>query len=215
MPANNEIIYHTRATNTHDDHQFWPFRVPAKAFDSGQNTIAVEVHQGTPASSDTGFDLAIHGVKENRTTIPTASFRRLKVRTYLNETSKHGLRLASIPWSRFRSKRTERPPLVVEYTYQIEGRQHTESRDIAGKTESIYEIALRLAAQQISSPLRRACHAASASLVNRSRFKSFRQRVDLSCEFLVTFGDVLRVLRTGGFEPSRSCCRLVGAQDEN
>ncbi|MDP6586632.1 MAG: hypothetical protein QF535_18400, partial [Anaerolineales bacterium] len=52
----------------------------------GQNVIAAEVHQGTPASSDTGFDLAIQGIKQNRTIIPIGLANSLKARAYVNGT---------------------------------------------------------------------------------------------------------------------------------
>ncbi len=85
MPG-GEINFQTQAASTHDDHKFLPFDLPAELFTAGEHTVAVEVHQGTPASSDTGFDLRIQGVKENRTEIPLSSFDVLKARTFLNET---------------------------------------------------------------------------------------------------------------------------------
>ena len=52
----------------------------------GQNSIAAEVHQATPASSDTGFDLSIQGIKHNRTIIPIGSINSLQARVYINKT---------------------------------------------------------------------------------------------------------------------------------
>ena len=86
MPVKGEITYHTLAVRTHDERQFLEFEVPLELLRLGQNVIAAEVHQGTPASSDTGFDLAIQGIKQNRTIIPTGSVNLLKARAYVNGT---------------------------------------------------------------------------------------------------------------------------------
>jgi hypothetical protein len=84
MPPEGEITFSTRASRTHDDHKFFEYTLPRKLLKAGMNIIAAEVHQGTPQSSDTGFDLALQGIKQNRTLIPTASLRTLKARTYAN-----------------------------------------------------------------------------------------------------------------------------------
>lgn len=86
MPPEDTITFTTRASRTHDDHKFFEHTLPRKLLKIGRNVIAVEVHQGTPQSSDTGFDLALQGIKQNRTLIPTASLRTLKARTYANGT---------------------------------------------------------------------------------------------------------------------------------
>lgn len=86
MPSKGKITYHTLAVRTHDERQFLEFEIPFELLSPGQNIIAVEVHQGTPASSDTGFDLAIRGIKQNRTTIPIGSIHSLKARVYINKT---------------------------------------------------------------------------------------------------------------------------------
>ncbi|MFP6718673.1 MAG: hypothetical protein VCF25_00155, partial [Candidatus Poribacteria bacterium] len=86
MPVKGEITYRTLAVRTHDERQFLEFEVPLELLRLGQNVIAAEVHQGTPASSDTGFDLAIQGIKQNRTIIPTGSVNLLKARAYVNGT---------------------------------------------------------------------------------------------------------------------------------
>ena len=86
MPVKGEITYRTLAVRTHDERQFLEFEVPPELLKLGQNVIAAEVHQGTPASSDTGFDLAIQGIKQNRTIIPIGLVNSLRARAYVNGT---------------------------------------------------------------------------------------------------------------------------------
>ena len=84
MPAKREITFDTPASQTHDDHKFFEYTLPRKLLKPGMNVIAAEVHQGSRESSDTGFDLAIQGIKQNRTIIPRESLQTLKARTYAN-----------------------------------------------------------------------------------------------------------------------------------
>ena len=86
MPSKGAITYHTLAVRTHDERQFLEFEIPFELLRPGQNVIAVEVHQATPVSSDTGFDLSIQGIKHNRTTIPIGSINSLQARVYINKT---------------------------------------------------------------------------------------------------------------------------------
>ena len=84
MPNKDEITYRTLAMRTHDEQQFFAFDIPFEFLTLGKNVIAVEVHQGTPASSDIGFDLAIQRLKKSRTTLPQGSI--IKARSYANRT---------------------------------------------------------------------------------------------------------------------------------
>ena len=86
MPSKGDITYHTLAVRSHDERQFLEFEMPLELLRPGQNVIAAEVHQATPTSSDTGFDLAIQGIKHNRTTIPIGSINSLQARAYINKT---------------------------------------------------------------------------------------------------------------------------------
>jgi hypothetical protein len=86
LPADQTINFRTLATNVKDEKRFVPFEIPRQRFKPGTNWIAVEVHQSSASSSDTGFDLELRGIRENQTAIPVASFKSLKARTYLNKT---------------------------------------------------------------------------------------------------------------------------------
>ena len=86
LPADQTINFRTLATNVKDETRFVPFEVARQRFKPGSNWIAVEVHQSSASSSDTGFDLELRGIRENQTAIPVASFKSLKARTYLNKT---------------------------------------------------------------------------------------------------------------------------------
>ena len=82
MPMQGTITFRTLAVRTHDNHEFLEYAVPRELINVGKNVIAAEIHQGTPASSDTGFDLALQGIKQNRLILPTASIKILNARTY-------------------------------------------------------------------------------------------------------------------------------------
>ena len=86
MPSTGDITYHTLAVRSHDERQFLEVEMPLELLRPGQNVIAAEVHQATPTSSDNGFDLAIQGIKHNRTTIPIGSINSLQARAYINKT---------------------------------------------------------------------------------------------------------------------------------
>jgi hypothetical protein len=59
MPAGT-ITSTTLATDAGGtEGQFFSFTVPASAFVSGTNTLAVEVHQASRSSSDVSFDLGL------------------------------------------------------------------------------------------------------------------------------------------------------------
>lgn len=47
-----------------DGQDFVPFELPASAVRPGANTLAVELHQATPSSSDASFDLELAAVRE-------------------------------------------------------------------------------------------------------------------------------------------------------
>ena len=48
------------------ENTFETFSVPSHVFVLGENTVAVEVHQGGPSSSDVSFDLEVEGIKTER-----------------------------------------------------------------------------------------------------------------------------------------------------
>ncbi len=64
------IAYSTFANTTTNEGAFLEFEIPAENLVEGDNILALEVHQGTPRSSDMGFDLELLGIKETTTSEP-------------------------------------------------------------------------------------------------------------------------------------------------
>jgi hypothetical protein len=64
------IAFSTFANTTTNEGAFLEFEIPAGNLVEGDNILALEIHQGTPRSSDMGFDLELLGIKETTTSDP-------------------------------------------------------------------------------------------------------------------------------------------------
>jgi hypothetical protein len=79
MPAGsvNYLSLASSGVGDADETTFFPFSVPANVLTTGNNTIAVEVHQVNNTSSDVGFDLEliaqVSGIPATATSTPTAT----------------------------------------------------------------------------------------------------------------------------------------------
>jgi acid phosphatase type 7 len=60
--SQDPVLYNTLATNAADDGQVWlSTTLPGNILQLGENTIAVEIHQTSPSSSDLSFDFELIG----------------------------------------------------------------------------------------------------------------------------------------------------------
>ncbi|MCG8550898.1 MAG: choice-of-anchor J domain-containing protein, partial [Desulfobacterales bacterium] len=64
MP-DGDITYTTKANDAGDETKYYAYNLDASLLTDGSNTIAVEVHQASAASSDVSFDMVLYGVTSN------------------------------------------------------------------------------------------------------------------------------------------------------
>ena len=81
-----EITFRTAARNAEDELAYLAYKVGREFFQPGNNVVAVEVHQSSPASSDLGFDLSLEAVREQRMKVRVPTLGTLHVRRYLEGT---------------------------------------------------------------------------------------------------------------------------------
>ena len=72
MPG-GDVTYTTLANDAGDENKYFEYNLDPSLLVTGSNTIAVEVHQSGPTSSDLSFDMVLVGVESNVTgTAPAA-----------------------------------------------------------------------------------------------------------------------------------------------
>lgn len=59
------VTYTTLAKDAGDENKYYEYNLDPALLFTGSNTIGVEVHQSSPTSSDTSFDLVLFGIESN------------------------------------------------------------------------------------------------------------------------------------------------------